>query len=319
MDSRKSGLIAIAGRPNAGKSTLLNRILGSAVSIVTPKAQTTRERVLGILTEPQGQIVFVDTPGIHSAKKGGFNEFMVSEAAEALDGPNLIWYLVDPDSAMDHEKTVIELLGARADRDTPVWILMNKSDLNRNTEDLGLEIQVRLRELSFRDVQLRKVSGRKGQGVDDLVSAAWSSLPEGPFLFPDEEQLSDRPVRFFVGEKIREQLFLKLGDELPYSCAVEIVQYRENVVPPRIEAVIHVERDSQKGMVIGAGGKKIKEIGSAARQEIEAFVGGPVFLGLQVKVLPHWTRDAENLKRLGYLLPSTKSSQKGSQKGKRES
>ncbi len=306
VNTRKSGLVAIAGRPNAGKSTLLNRILGSAVSIVTPKAQTTRERVLGILTEEQGQIVFVDTPGIHAARKGGFNEFMVSEAAEALDGPNLIWYLVDPDSGMEHEKTVLSLLEAKADRGTPIWVLLNKADLNRNVEKLGSEIEAQLQTMGFRSIRILSVSGRRGAGVDGLVQDAWAMLPEGPFLFPDEEQISDRPMRFFVAEKIREQLFMKLGDELPYCCAVEITKYDESSKPPRIEAVIHVERDSQKGMVIGAGGSKIKEIGMAARKAIEAFVGSPVFVGLQVRVLPNWSRNAEHLKRLGYHLPTTR-------------
>ena len=304
--ARKSGLVAIAGRPNAGKSTLLNRVLGSAVSIVTPKAQTTRERVRGILTEAQGQIIFVDTPGIHTAKKGGFNEYMVSEAAEALDGPNLIWYLVDPDSAPEHEKAVLSLLELKADRNTPIWVLLNKCDLKRQVGILSKTIEDRLNELGFKSCRFFSISGRKGDGVSELVKQSWQLMPEGPLLFSDEDQISDRPVRFFVAEKIREQLFLKLGDELPYSCAVEITQYKEKADPIRIEALIHVERDSQKGMVIGAGGKKIKEIGTAARKTIEEFIGTPVFLGLQVKVLPHWTRDSETLKKLGYYLPTDK-------------
>lgn len=311
MTERKSGLVAIAGRPNAGKSTLLNRVLGSAVSIVTPKAQTTRERVLGILTEERGQIVFVDTPGIHAAKKGGFNEFMVSEAAEALEGPNVIWYLVDPDSAMEHEKAVIELLEHRADRMTPVWVLLNKSDLGRDVVPLGEALRTKLRELGFESVLVFVLSGRRGKGVEELLDESWKAIPEGPFLFPDEDQVSDRPLRFFVGEKIREQLFMKLGDEVPYSCAVEVTKYNEKTNPVRIEATIHVERDSQKGMVIGAGGKKIKEIGMAARKSIEEFVGGPIFLGLQVKVLPNWTRSADTLKKLGYHLPQERKDKRG--------
>ncbi|NDD92609.1 GTPase Era, partial [bacterium] len=268
--------------------------------------QTTRERVLGILTEKQGQIVFVDTPGIHSAKKGGFNEFMVHEAAEALDGPNLIWYLVDPDSAPEHEKAVLTILDSKADRSTPIWILLNKSDLGREVSQFGKTIEDQLKAFGFKTVRTLSISARRGAGVDTLVSETWSLIPNGPFLFSDEEQISDRPLRFFVAEKIREQLFLKLGDELPYSCAVEITKYNEKSDPIRIEAVIHVERDSQKGMVIGAKGHKIKEIGTAARQSIESFIGGTIFLGLQVKVLPHWTRNADNLKKLGYHLPQDK-------------
>jgi GTP-binding protein Era len=302
----KSGLVAIIGRPNAGKSTLLNRILGSQVSIVTPKAQTTRERVLGILTNDHGQIVFVDTPGIHKAKAGGFNEFMVGEAGEALDGPNRIWYLVDPDSKLEHEQAVISILEKKADRRTPISILLNKSDVrsqSQKTTELVSGVCDKLSGLGFSAVESSQISGRRGQGVEQLLAATWASLPEGPFLFPDEDQLSDRPMRFFVAEKIREQLFMKLGDEVPYSCAVEISKFDEEARPLRIEAVIHVERDSQKGMVIGAGGKKIKEIGSAARATIEQFVGAPIFLGLQVAVMKDWSRNAEMLRRLGYHLP----------------
>lgn len=303
---RKSGLVAIIGRPNAGKSTLLNRVLGSQVSIVTPKAQTTRERVLGILTNDAGQIVFVDTPGIHKAKAGGFNEFMVGEAAESLDGPNLIWYLVDPDSELEHEKTVLDLLIAKADRRTPVAVLLNKSDVrakSSKTDTLIAGVEKTLNEAGFTQVQVSQISGRRGAGVEELVKGTFESMPEGPFLFPDEDQLSDRPLRFFAAEKIREQLFMQLGDELPYSCAVEITRFAENVKPLRIEATIHVERDSQKGMVIGAGGKKIKDIGTVARESIEEFVGEKIFLGLKVDVLKDWSRDAENLKKLGYHLP----------------
>ena len=311
--NKRSGLVAIIGRPNSGKSTLLNRILGSQVSIVTPKAQTTRERVLGILTESEGQIVFIDTPGIHKAKAGGFNAYMVSEASEALDGPNRIWYLVDPDSELEHERAVVKLLEQKAERATPISLLLNKSDVrsaSTKTQGLISGIQNELKTLGFTQVDTQHISGRKGAGVQELLALTWSDLPEGPLLFPDEDQLSDRPMRFFVAEKIREQLFMKLGDELPYSCAVEINQFKENTKPIRIEATIHVERDSQKGMVIGAGGKKIKEIGSAARESIEEFIGAPIFLGLQVAVLKDWSRNADNLKRLGYHLPEPQKQRK---------
>lgn len=307
--SKKSGLVAIIGRPNAGKSTLLNRVLGSQVSIVTPKAQTTRERVLGILTNETGQIVFVDTPGIHKAREGGFNAFMVGEAAESLDGPNRIWYLVDPDSELEHEKVVVNTLIQKADRRTPVSVLLNKSDVrskSAKTDSLIDSVTRLLSDAGFEKVESLQISGRRGAGVEDLVALTFDTLPEGPYLFPDEDQLSDRPMRFFAAEKIREQLFMQLGDELPYSCAVEIRRFDEEATPIRIEALIHVERDSQKGMVIGAGGKKIKEIGSAARLAIEKFIGSKIFLGLQVSVLKDWSRNSENLKKLGYHLPSGK-------------
>jgi GTP-binding protein Era len=303
----KAGFIAIVGRPNAGKSTLLNSILGAKLSIVTPKAQTTRERVLGILTEKRGQIVFIDTPGIHKAKAGGINEFMVAEAREALEGPSAIWYLVDPTSKLEHEKAVIELIAA-APR-APVFVLFNKIDLKGRTYSGGMidELEATVTaELKTRELEVRavtRVSAQQGKGLKELLAETWTTIPEHPFFYPDEEQLSDRPTRFFVAEKVREQLFRCLGEELPYSCAVEVERFDEEARPPRIEAVIHVERDSQKGMVIGKGGQKIKEIGSNARREVEEFLGHKIFLGLKVDVIKDWTKDAQAMKKLGYLLP----------------
>ncbi|MGK5083785.1 GTPase Era [Bdellovibrionota bacterium FG-1] len=303
----KAGFVAIIGRPNAGKSTLLNSILGVKVSIVTPKAQTTRERVLGILTDKKGQIVFVDTPGIHTAKAGGINEYMVNEAKEALDGPSVVWYLVDPTSGLEHEATVLNLLQA-APR-CPIFLLFTKWDLKgriyslEQLEKLEALLGAEMIKRAIPPEQTLRISAEKEKELGRLLEATWTRIPQHPHFFPDTEQLSDRPTRFFVAEKVREQLFRCLGDELPYSCAVEIERFDEKVTPPRIEAVIHVERDSQKGMVIGKGGQKIKEIGTAARREVEEFLGHPVFLGLKVNVLKDWTKNAKEMKRMGYLLP----------------
>jgi GTPase len=303
----KAGFVAIAGRPNSGKSTLMNRVLGAQISIVTPKAQTTRERVLGIFTQPgQGQLVFVDAPGIHQARGGSINAYMVREAREALEGSSVIWYLVDPHSALVHENAVLEVLPRAG---MPVFVLMNKCDLGlRAKESEILESEV-LADARTRGIDVRgtyRISAKTGLGLDDLLRDTWAIVPEGQPYYPDAEQLSDRPVRYFVGEKIREQLYLRLGDELPYSCAVEIERFEESSRPPRIEAVIHVERESQKGIVIGKGGAKIKEIGQAARVVIEAFLAQHVFLGLRVKVLKDWTKNADSLRRLGYVLPDKK-------------
>jgi GTP-binding protein Era len=303
----RAGFIAIAGRPNAGKSTLLNKVLGAKVSIVTPKAQTTRERVLGILTEGDGQIVFVDTPGIHRAKEGGINAYMMSEVREALADVSAVWYVVDPESHLKHEEPVLELLSKAR---VPVFLLLNKMDVRgadeyrAATDRLVGEVTDKARELGVEIAQVARISARHGAGVKELLEATWPLIPEAPFYYEDPDQLSDRPTRFFVAEKVREQLFLCLGEELPYACAVEIEKFDEASQPPRIEATIYVERDSQKGMVIGKGAAKIKEIGSGARKEIEKFLGGgQVFLGLKVKVLKDWSRDAETLRRLGYNLP----------------
>ncbi len=305
----KSGFVAVIGRPNSGKSTLINQILGTRLSIVSPKAQTTREKILGILTEKQGQIVFMDTPGIHKAKDGGINEFMVGEARSAIETPGVIWYLVDPASRIEHEKTVIELLGkSGVQKRSSLMLLMTKSDLSRGAivGKLRGEVVQALEALGYKVHSDYMISALKDKGVKPLLEATWSILEEGPLFYPDEEQLSDRPTRFFVAEMIREKLFLHLGEEVPYSCAVEIDKFQESSKPPRIEATIYVERESQKGMVVGKGGSKIKELGQSARAEIEAFLGHKVFLGLNVKVLKEWTRSPEAMKRFGYRLKKKK-------------
>jgi GTP-binding protein Era len=300
----KSGFVAIVGRPNVGKSTLLNELLGSMLSIVTPKAQTTRERVLGILTEKEGQIVFVDTPGIHKAKDGGINEYMVSEAREALDGPSVIWYIVDPKSGMEHEKPVVDMI-LKSAKTVPVFLIFNKLDLISKIKDeavLAFQKQLNdaMTEAGLKIQAEMRISALKKIGTKELLEQSWALMPEGPLYYEDPDQLSDRPTRFFVSEKIREQLLLKLGEELPYSCGVEIDSFDEKAKPPRIEATIYVERESQKGIVVGKGGAKIKEIGQSARKTIEEFLGEHIFLGLKVKLLKDWTSDKQMMARMGY-------------------
>jgi GTP-binding protein Era len=318
----KSGFVAIVGRPNSGKSTLINSVLGQQISIVSPKAQTTRDQVLGILTEKEGQIVFVDTPGVHKAKEGGINHYMVNQVRDALEDPQLIWYLVDPASRLEYETAVLEML---AKAKAPVILLLNKFDQTHKKkvrfplpvarfDELEKSLVDAMKEQGIQVLGTRKISALTEAGLLDLMEETWKLLPEGQPYYPDSEQVSDRPTRFFVAEKIREQLFHLLGDEVPYSCAVEIVRFEEKTQPPRIEAVIHEERDSQKGIVIGQGAKKIKEIGQAARQEIEEFLGQKIFLGLQVKLLPDWSRDAVALERMGYFLPKKDRTKKGSKK-----
>lgn len=301
----KAGYVAIIGRPNAGKSTLLNAILGAKLSIVTPKAQTTRERVLGILTEKQGQIVFMDTPGIHQAKRGGINDYMVSEAVGALDAPDLIWYLVDPESQFKHEQIVIEILKSKR---APIFLLFSKSDLVKKTillthwQNLEKEITQPFIQAGVQLKWTQKISALSKQSMSLVLSQTWQYLPEGPFFYEDSDQLSNRSTRYFVAERIREQLFYCLGDEIPYSCAVQIHTFQENRRPWLIEAVIYVERESQKGMVIGRNAKKIKEIGQNARREIEHFLNASVYLGLRVKVSKDWTQRPESIAQMGYSL-----------------
>jgi GTP-binding protein Era len=302
----KSGIATLIGRPNVGKSSFLNRVLREEISIVTPKAQTTRDQVRGILTEERGQVVFVDTPGIHRAREGGINQYMIQEVKRALDGPDLILYLIDPMSKVDAEQKVLEFL---KDAESRLLILVNKADLKKKYpakfEWIGPWVEELSRALlntRCKVLGVREISAERGTGVEELISELFSLLPEGPALFDDPDALTDRSARFVVAELIRKQLFLKLGDEIPYSCAVEIESYQEREKPVRITAVIHVERESQKGMVIGAGGRKIKEIGTGARIEIEKLLQEKVFLELRVKVLEAWTSQARKMKGLGYIL-----------------
>ncbi|NDF14787.1 GTPase Era [bacterium] len=302
----KAGVATLIGRPNVGKSSFLNRILREEISIVTPKAQTTRDQVRGILNEERGQIVLVDTPGIHRAREGGINEYMIQEVRRALDGPDLVLYLIDPMSKAEAERKVLEFLKGA---DSRLLALVNKADLKRKHASQFEwiapwieELKAALANTRCPFLGVREISAGKGTGIPELLGEIFNLLPEGQPLFDDPDTLTDRSARFVVAELIRKQLFLKLGDELPYSCAVEIESYQEREKPVRISALIHVERDSQKGMVIGAGGKKIKEIGTAARIGIEHLLQEKVFLELRVKVLEAWTSQAKKMKGLGYIL-----------------
>jgi GTP-binding protein Era len=302
----KSGVVALVGRPNVGKSTFLNAVLKETISIVTPKAQTTRDQIRGIVTEERGQIVFVDTPGIHRAREGGINAFMIQEVKRALDGPDLVLYLIDPASKPEAERMVLEHLKTA---ESKLIVVVNKADLRR--KDQGKfdwlpawfeELQKELLGTKCEFLKAVEISAERDDGVQTLLHDMFQLLPEGEPLYGDPDALTDRSSRFVVAELIRKQLFMNLGDELPYSCAVEIEQFLENKKPILISALIYVERDSQKGMVIGAGGKKIKEIGSAARVEIERLLGEKVFLELRVKVLEAWTSELNKMKGLGYEL-----------------
>ena len=306
----KSGMVVLLGRPNVGKSTLLNAILKDNISIVTPKAQTTRDQIRGIVTEERGQIVFIDTPGVHRAREGGINAYMVQEIKRALDGPDLVLYIVDPLSKISAESLVLEAL---KQADSRLLVIINKCDLMREAPHLFTwipewieEIKTALAGTRCQFLEKIEISAQKKAGVADLLSRIFELLPDGPALYGDADMLTDRSTRFVVSELIRKQLFMNLGDELPYSCAVEIDSFKENQRPVLIQATVFVERDSQKGMVIGAGGKKIKDIGSAARKEIEKLIGEKVFLELRVKVLEAWTSESHKMKNLGYDLERKK-------------
>ncbi|UFS68966.1 GTPase Era [Geomonas sp. RF6] len=293
-DIFRSGFVSIVGRPNVGKSTLLNRILGEKVVITSDKPQTTRNRIQGIHNIANGQIVFIDTPGIHKAKSR-LNKFMVDEALAAVQEVDVILFLVEAGADPAKECGMIdEVLGGVG---SPVILVMNKIDLVPK-EKLLAKISRYQECFPFRDIF--PVSASTGDGVDDLVELVHGLLPEGPQYFP-EDILTDVPERFVVAEIVREKIMRLTHDEVPYSVAVVVDSFkeRENGVVA-ITATINVERDSQKGIVIGKRGAMLKRIGTEARQEIQRLLDAKVFLELFVRVSPEWSDNSRLLKEFGY-------------------
>jgi GTP-binding protein Era len=287
--------VALVGRPNVGKSTLLNALVGEKLSIVTARPQTTREAVTGILTRPGFQAVFVDTPGLMDPRYL-LHEAMQQTALGALEQADVVLLLLD--GAHEEEVPggeVVSMLRSRRER---LVVAVNKADVAEASMASRL---ARWSEAEL-GVSALAVSAATGAGVEVLLGALVDRLPEGPFLYPEDE-LATQPVRFFVEELVRETVFELYGQEVPYSTAVRIEEYRESADPVYIRAVVYVERASQRGIVIGQGGAKIRELGVRARAKIETFVGARVYLDLWVKTLPGWRRKAGSLKRLGYPLP----------------
>jgi GTP-binding protein Era len=290
----KSGFVSLIGRPNVGKSTLLNCLLGEKIAIVSPKPQTTRNRILGIKNLPAAQMIFLDTPGIHRSKTM-MNQSMVRTALATLQEVDVICLLIEADSP-DHEENdwILENL-QRVQK--PVLLAINKID--RIPKGNLLPIMERYsRKRPFE--QIIPISALMGQGIDILVNELLKILPEGPRLFP-EDMVTDLPERFLAAEMIREKVFHLTREEIPYATAVVIEDFKEreekNLV--FIRATIQVERDSQKGILIGGKGRMLKEIGRLAREEIESLLGVRVFLELWVKVEENWREDARALRRLG--------------------
>jgi len=301
--SFKSGFVAIIGRPNVGKSTLLNAILGEKIAIVSEKPQTTRNRIRGIKNTKNCQIIFLDTPGIHEAK-GYLNEFMVKEALSALEDVDVIIYLVEAIKKIKDEEFIIQNLKKVK---CPVILGINKVDIVRKDNILPL-IDEYSKAFPFKEII--PLSAMKGVGIDELLKIVIELLPEGPKYFP-EDILTDQAERFIVAEIIREKVFELTRQEIPYSTAVVVEKFKENPkkkpVPAGIKqgivsisATINVERDSQKGIIIGKGGTMLKEIGTRARMDIERLLGTKVFLELFVRVQKDWTKDKRALKEFGY-------------------
>lgn len=293
--SFKSGFISIIGRPNAGKSTFLNYVLGEKISIISPKPQTTRNIIRGISTTETSQMIFIDTPGIHE-HKGMLNEYMVKEALSYIKGVDTILYIIDGVEGVTREdKFIIESLGKSIDS---VVLAVNKVDSIKKERLLPLTSHF-AEDFGFKEII--PISAKTGEGIDKLLSLLESRLPEGPKYFP-EDSLTDVPERFIVAEIIREKVFNKTSDEVPYSVAVAIEEFREN--PKKkiitIKATINVDRDSQKGIIIGKKGAMLKGIGSEARRDIEKFLGSKVFLEIFVRVQKNWTKNTKSMKDFGY-------------------
>jgi GTPase len=293
----RSGFVAVVGRPNVGKSTLVNRLVGEKVAIVSDKPQTTRNRILAVLNRPDGQVVLFDTPGIHKPMHR-MNQRMVEAAVSSLGQVDLALWLVDVTEEYGPGDRYVRDVLQRSGK--PVLLGLNKIDLVPKPRLLPIIDQYR-RLLDFVDVV--PVSGLKGENVDRLAERLVANLPEGERLYPDDF-LTDQPERFFVAEMVREQILRHTREEIPYSTAVIIDSFKEGPPLVRIEASILVERDSQKGILIGRGGGMLKAIGSGARREIEAFLGTKVYLGLFVKVREGWREDPAMLDEVGLGKPS---------------
>jgi GTP-binding protein Era len=291
----KSGIVTVVGKPNVGKSTLLNRIVGQKLSITSPKPQSTRDRVVGIYTADDSQMVILDTPGLLNP---GYllQQAMRSTALRALEEADVIVYLAD--ATEGNPPALVEAAELSSPPKAPVITVLNKSDAipaNRLAEIV-----------TAADSEVVSISALTGDGIPELMARIARKLPESPFLYP-EDDISTQPVRFFVAELVRETVLEQLHDEVPYAVAVQVEEFREGSSPLYIRAVIYVERDSQKAIIIGSKGAQIRSIGEAARKKVEAFVGARVYLDLWVKVLANWRKNPGSLSRFGYQLATGKS------------
>lgn len=299
----KSGFVSILGKPNVGKSTLLNRLIGSHLAAVSKKPQTTRQIIRGILTEPRGQVVFLDTPGLHEPKDI-LGRFMVREATKTFLDADLFYWMVDPALPRDQDFEFLNRL-TKADADgtvtasgrkKPVFCLVNKIDSVSKPEILPVLDQYQ-KNFPFRE--LIPISALKGDQIDLLLERTFTHLPEHEPYFPPDIT-SDQTERFLAAEMIREKIFKLTSEEIPYSTVVHIEEFKEEESIVRIHAVIFTEKESQKAILIGAQGQKMKQIGSAARGDLELFLGKKVYLELWVKTLKNWKKDERHLRRLGF-------------------
>jgi GTP-binding protein Era len=292
MNNHKSGFVNIVGSPNVGKSTLMNAMLGEKLSIVTSKAQTTRHRILGIVNEPEYQVVFSDTPGVVNAAYK-MHEAMMGYVNSSLKDADILLFITDPfESEMNHKETLAKIQKLKI----PVFCLINKIDL---VDQAKVEERMNYWKEQLPNSEMIPISALHTFNLEKIWATILELLPESPPYY-DKEEISDRPVRFFVSEIIREKIFELCKKEIPYSSQVEIDTYLDEGTLIRIRAVIIVERDSQRGIIIGKGGDMLKRIGTQARKDLEKFLDKKVFLESFVKVDKDWRMSDSKLKKYGY-------------------
>ena len=294
MSAHRAGTVAVVGRPNVGKSTLVNALVGAKVSIVAPRAQTTRHRLMGIATFPEGQLMLVDTPGIHARQPKAMNRYMNRVARGAVEGVDAAALVIEAGRWLDDDALAYEAL---REAGVPVVLVINKVDKIADKTKLFPFIAEVTKEREFAAVH--PVSALKSKGTPALVKDLLALVPEGEAHYPEDE-ITDRSQRFLAGELVREQLMLRLGEELPYSATVEIEKFEVDGALLRIAAVIWVERDSQKAIVIGKAGERLKAISTGARIGMESLFGSKVFLETWVRVREGWADDEAALGRFGY-------------------
>lgn len=295
MNEYKSGFVTIIGRPNVGKSTFVNRVIGHKIAIMSDKAQTTRNKIQGVMTQDDAQIIFLDTPGIHKPKHK-LGDYMMKVAKNTLSEIDAVMFMVNANEEIGRgDQYIMEMLKTVK---TPVFLVLNKIDLV-HPDELMPKIEKYQSYMSFSEII--PISALEGHNVDHFINVLKSYLPEGPQYYPDG-QISDHPEQFVVSELIREKILQTTSEEIPHSIGVNVermIQESEDRV--HVEAVIYVERDSQKGIVIGKGGKKLKEIGKRARLDIEYLLGSKVYLDLWVKVQKDWRNKSQFIKQMGYV------------------